>query len=70
MAQASRLVLCVPLAPSGNNCLLLWVAIQGKWLHCANPKTVNTRITSGMLLCCKEKNNRTQDEKTASCNGN
>ena len=35
-----------------------------------NPKTVNTRIISGMLLCCEEKANQMQDEKTTSCNGN
>ena len=29
-----------------------------------NLKTVNTRITCGMLLCCKEKANQIQDEKT------
>ena len=39
-------------------------------LCCANPKTVNTRIISGMLLCCEEKANQMQDEKTASCSGN
>ena len=38
--------------------------------YCANPKTVNTRIISGKLLCCEEKTNQMQDEKTASCNGN
>ena len=38
--------------------------------YCANPKTVNTRIIFGMLLCWEEKANQTQDEKTASCNGN
>ena len=38
--------------------------------YCANPKTVNTRIISGMLLCWEEKANQTQDEKTASNNGN
>ena len=37
---------------------------------CANPKTVNTRIISGMLLCCEEKANQVQDEKTTSGNGN
>ena len=37
--------------------------------YCANPKTVNTRIISGMLLCCEEKANQMQDKKTASCNG-
>ena len=31
--------------------------------YCANPKTVNTRIISGMLLCCEEKANQVQDEK-------
>ena len=36
----------------------------------ANPKTVNTRIISGMLSCCEEKANQMQDEKNASCNGN
>ena len=36
----------------------------------ANPKPVNTRIISEMLLCCEEKANQMQDEKTASCNGN
>ena len=39
-------------------------------LYCASPKTVNTRITSGMLLCCKGKANQMQDEKAASCNSN
>ena len=38
--------------------------------YCANPKTVNTRIISRMLLSCEEKANQMQDEKTASCNGN
>ena len=33
-------------------------------------KTVNTRIISGMLLCCEEKANQMQDEKPASCNDN
>ena len=31
---------------------------------------MNTRKISGMLLCWEEKANQTQDEKTASCNGN
>ena len=31
--------------------------------YCANPKTVNTRIISGMFLCCEEKANQMQDEK-------
>ena len=31
--------------------------------YCADPKTVNTRIISGMLLCCREKANQVQDEK-------
>ena len=31
---------------------------------------MNTRIISGTLLCCEEKANQMQDEKTASCNGN
>ena len=31
---------------------------------------MNTRIISGMLLCCEEKARQTQDEKNASCNGN
>ena len=31
---------------------------------------MNTRIISGMLLCCEEKANQMQGEKTASCNGN
>ena len=33
------------------------------WLicyYCANPKPVNTRIISGMLLCCEEKANQMQ----------
>ena len=30
--------------------------------YCANPKTVNTRIIFGMLLCWEEKANQTQDE--------
>ena len=34
--------------------------------YSANPKTVNTRIISGMLLCCEEKANQTHVEKTAS----
>ena len=34
--------------------------------YCANPKTVNTRIISGKLLCCEEKANQVQDEKSAS----
>ena len=38
--------------------------------YCVNPKTVNTRIISGMLFCWEEKANQTQDEKTASCNSN
>ena len=33
--------------------------------YCANPKTVNTRIIFGILLCCKEKANQMQDGKTA-----
>ena len=41
-----------------------------KTVYCANPKTVNTRIISGMLLCCEEKANQMQDEKTVSCSGN
>ena len=28
------------------------------FIHWANPKTVNTRITSGMLLYCDEKANK------------
>ena len=32
--------------------------------YCVNPKTMNTRIIPGMLLCCKEKANQMQDEKT------
>ena len=39
-------------------------------IYCTNPKTVNTIIISGMLLCGKEKANKIQDEKTASCNDN
>ena len=39
-------------------------------LYCANPKTVNTRIISGMLFCCEDKANQMQDEKTASYNAN
>ena len=39
-------------------------------IYCANPKTVTTRIISGMLLCCEEKAKQMQDEKTTSCNGN
>ena len=31
---------------------------------------MNSRIISGMLLCCEEKANQMQDEKSASCNGN
>ena len=38
--------------------------------YCANPKTVNTRIIFGILLCCEEKANQMQDGKTARCNGN
>ena len=38
--------------------------------YCVNPKTVNTRIIFGILLCCKEKANQMQDGKTARCNGN
>ena len=38
--------------------------------HHANPKTVNTRIISGMFLCCDKKANQMQDKKTAGCNGN
>ena len=34
-----------------------------------NPKTVNTGTISGMLLCCEEKANQMQVEKTASRNG-
>ena len=30
-------------------------------------ESVNIRIISGMLLCCEEKANQMQDEKTASC---
>ena len=41
-----------------------------KCFYCANPKTVNTRIISGMLLCCEKKANQRQDRKTASCNAN
>ena len=37
----------------------------GLRLYCANPKTVNTRIISGMLLCFEEKANQMQDEKTS-----
>ena len=48
--------------------------ISVNWLpvsvYCANPKTVNSRIISGMLLCCEEKANQMQDEKTANCKGN
>ena len=36
---------------------------------CVNPKTMDTRIISGMLLCCMEKGNQMQDENTTSCNG-
>lgn len=39
-------------------------------LYCASPKTVNTRITSGMLLCCKEYANQVQDGKAARFNSN
>ena len=42
----------------------------GRVAYCANPKAVNTRIISGMLLCCKEKANQMQDENNASCIGN
>ena len=38
--------------------------------YCANPKIMNTRIISGMLLCCEEKANQMQDENTASFNSN
>ena len=31
--------------------------------YCANPKIVNTRIISGMLLCGEEKANQMQDKK-------
>ena len=31
---------------------------------------MNTRIISGMLLCCEEKANQMQDKKNASSNGN
>ena len=31
------------------------------YYYCANPKTVNTRIISGLLLCCEEKANQMQD---------
>ena len=37
--------------------------------YCANPKTVNTAIIFGMLLCCEVKGNQMQDGKTARCNG-
>ena len=39
-------------------------------LYCANLKSMNSRFFSEMLLCCEEKANQMQDEKTASCNGN
>ena len=39
-------------------------------VYCVNPKTVNTRIIFGILLCCEEKANQMQDGKTARCNGN
>ena len=32
--------------------------------YCANPKTMNTGIVPGMLLCCNEKANQIQDEKS------
>ena len=38
--------------------------------YCANPKTVNTRIIFGILLCCEEKANQMPDGKTARCNSN
>ena len=38
---------------------------DGSICYCMHPKTVNTKIISGMLLCCKEKANQRQDEKTA-----
>ena len=38
--------------------------------YCVNSKTVNTRIISGILLCCEEKANQVQDDKTTNCNGN
>ena len=38
--------------------------------HCANPKTVNIRIISEMLLWCEQKANQMQDERKASRNGN
>ena len=43
---------------------------QNEQFYCANPKSVNTRIIFGMLLCCKEEANQMQEGKTASCNGN
>ena len=41
-----------------------WKFLWGGGSYCPNPKTVNTRIISGMLLCCEEKANQMQDEKT------
>ena len=52
--------------PHGQNLLAIKLEMRH---YCANPKTVNTRIVCGMLLCCEEKANQMQDEKTASCNG-
>ena len=41
----------------------MFVIQRGINIYCANPKTVNTRIISGMLLCCEEKANQIRIEK-------
>ena len=43
---------------------------SGSECYFENPKTVNTRIISGMLLCCEEKANQMEDEKTTNRNSN
>ena len=55
--------------------LYIKTCIEANWsttqvYYCVNPKTVNTRIIPGMLLCYGEKASQMQDQKTAGCNGN
>ena len=64
-------ILCI-LKEIKNKCDDLHVHVYRFQITCiicyANPKSVNTRLISTMLLRCMEKANQIQDEIATSCN--